>query len=885
MAQYLEIKAANADSLLFFRMGDFYELFFDDAVVAAQTLGIALTKRGKHGGDDIPMAGVPVHAAQDYLHKLIAAGHRVAVCEQTEDPAEAKKRGSKAIVRRDVTRLVTAGTLTEDALLPSRGANWLVALAPDPAGTRAGLAWLDLSTGAFHLAEIDAAQIDAELARLAPAETIYPDALDGEHALYGGLQRLGGTLSPLPASMFHGGQAPARMAAAFGVASTDSFGSFSRAELRAGAALVGYVERTQKSRFQAVQPPKRERSGSTMSIDAATRASLDLVRADTSGAPTLLSAIDRSVTSAGTRLLAQHLGAPLTDRAAIEARLDAVEHFVDAPMVRQKVRDALAGAPDLARALSRVVLGRGGPRDLAAIGSALHQAGDLLTLLSDAEPALIREACATLESRPHKLAARLHTELADELPLLARDGGFVAKGVDADLDAARVLRDDTRKVIAGLQATYGAATGARSLKVKHNGVLGYFIEVPTAQAGPLQDAPDTYFHRQTMANAMRFSTKELAELEAEIASAGARAIALEVQRFEDLCALVVGARQALQAVADALAALDVAQGLAETAALDRHVRPVIRDDTSFAITAGRHPVVEKAMRKSGGERFIANDCALGADGGEDGRVALVTGPNMGGKSTYLRQNALIAILAQAGAFVPAQAATIGIVDALFSRVGASDDLAQGRSTFMVEMVETAAILHQASPRSLVILDEIGRGTATYDGLSIAWAALEHLHTQSRSRALFATHYHELTVLSERLDRLENRTLAVREWDGEVIFLHEVLPGAADRSYGIQVAKLAGLPEPVVARARQVLDHLERRGDSTTAEQTDGLFEGLPLFAAAKSPAPMAEPSADAVEAAARTLVAGWFDGHDPDQMTPRQALDFLYDLSAKLKTP
>ena len=886
MAQYLEIKAANADSLLFFRMGDFYELFFEDAAIASRVLGIALTKRGKHGGDDIPMAGVPVHAAQDYLQKLIAAGHKVAVCEQMEDPAEAKKRGSKAVVKRDVTRLITPGTLTEDALLPMGAANWLVALAPEAGGERFGLAWMDLSTGAFHVGEVAGARLEAELARLSPAETLFPDTLDPDGEAMEALSRLGGSLSAQPSALFHGSGAGQAVAKAFKVASLDAFGSFCRGEERAAAALIGYVERTQKQAFASLRPPVQERAGGTMAIDEATRASLDLVRARSGDqGTTLLAAIDRCVTSAGTRTLAGQMAAPLTDLHAIGTRHDAVEFFVADGEARRTVRAALSGGPDLARALSRVQLGRAGPRDLAAIGLALDQAGFVEDALPADVPALLHAARKALSARPAALTERLARELIESPPLLARDGGFVADGVDADLDAARALRDDARKVIAGLQATYGEQTEARSLKIKHNGVLGYFIEVPTLQAGPLQGAPDTFFHRQTMANAMRFSTKELAELEADIVGAAARALALEKARFDDLCAAVMAERQALDGVAEALSTLDVASGLAETAAHDRHVRPMMRDDLTFDVKGGRHPVVERAMRHEGKAQFVANDCALGSEGDAAGAVHLITGPNMGGKSTFLRQNALIAILAQAGCFVPAESATIGLVDALFSRVGAADDLARGRSTFMVEMVETAAILHQAGPKSLVILDEIGRGTATYDGLSIAWACVEHLHDRSHCRALFATHYHELTVLAERLERVDNRTLKVREWDGDVIFLHEVVSGAADRSYGLQVAKLAGLPAGVVARARQVLDHLETRRDQGEGEKADTVFEGLPLFAAAPPVAARAEPSPDQVEDAAKTLLASWMAGQDPDQMTPRQALDCLYDLAARLKEP
>ncbi|MCW5697080.1 MAG: DNA mismatch repair protein MutS [Bauldia sp.] len=874
MAQYLEIKAAHPDCLLFYRMGDFYELFFDDAEAASKTLGIALTKRGRHLGDDIPMCGVPVRTADDYLQKLIAAGHRVAVCDQTEDPAEARKRGGKSVVRRAVVRLVTPGTLTEDALLDARANNFLAAVAR-ARGADAddfAIAWIDISTGDFRVAAAGGDRLAAELARIAPREIIVPEALFADPALRALLEAPRAAVTPLPAPLFDAATAPARIAAAFGLATLDGQGAFSRVELAAASAVLAYVERTQIGARPSLSPPLRESAGDAMLIDAATRANLELTETlggDRRGS--LLAAIDRTVTGAGSRLLAARLASPLTDPAAIDRRLDAVAFFRERGPLRRAIRKALESAPDIVRALSRLALGRGGPRDLAATRFGLDAAAALAgDLAASAPPAEIADALRDLAAVPASLGATLAATLGDELPLLARDGGFVRAGARAELDEARALRDESRKVIAGLQATYAAETELRGLKVKHNNVLGYFIEV-AAGAGDRLLAPPLnarFIHRQTMAGALRFTTTELADLQSRIAGAADRALAIELGVFDELRAMVLADAAALRAAAEALAAIDVAAGLAELAEAEAWSRPTVDRSLALHVTGGRHPVVEQALRPTG-QSFVANDCDLGpAADGEVGRIWLVTGPNMAGKSTFLRQNALIAILAQSGSFVPAAAARIGVVDRLFSRVGAADDLARGRSTFMVEMVETAAILNQAGERSLVILDEIGRGTATFDGLSIAWAAIEHLHDVNRSRALFATHYHELTALTARLPRLHNATVRVKEWKGEVAFLHQIVPGAADRSYGIQVARLAGLPPAVIARAREVLKRLEAADRRSPAA---AMIDDLPLFRTA-APEP---PAADALRAALEAM--------RPDEMSPREALEALYRLRDLLK--
>jgi DNA mismatch repair protein MutS len=879
MEQYIEIKANNPGSLLFYRMGDFYELFFEDAVDAARALGITLTRRGQHMGQDIPMCGVPIHAADDYLQKLISLGFRVAVCEQVEDPAEAKKRGSKSVVKRDVVRLVTPGTITEEKLLVASESNYLMALARIKGGAEPllALAWIDISTGVFRLAETAPTRLLADILRIEPRELIVPDTIFHDGEMKPVFDVLGRVVVPQPSVLFDSATAQGRIARYFGVGTLDGFGTFSRAETAAAAAAIAYVEKTQISERPPLGRPERESGASTLFIDPATRGNLELTKTlsgEREG--TLLKAIDRTVTGGGARLLAERLMSPLTDPHRINRRLDSISFLLDEPGLCGDLRSSLKHVPDMPRALSRLALGRGGPRDLGAILAGLEAARGVIAFLERSMlPDELSEALTDLRALPAELETHLSTTLAEELPLLKRDGGFLAQGASSELDEVRALRDESRKVIASLQLQYAEETGIKSLKIKHNNVLGYFIEVTAGNAGPMTDTPEAkarFIHRQTMANAMRFTTTELADLESRIANAADRALAIELQAFDKMVEAVTVQAEAIKAGARALSVVDVAAGLAMLAEEWNYRRPIVDDSRMFAIEGGRHPVVEQALRRQSTGPFIANDCNLSPIGttGEFGALWLLTGPNMGGKSTFLRQNALIAILAQMGAFVPAHAAHIGVVDRLFSRVGASDDLARGRSTFMVEMVETAAILNQATDRSLVILDEIGRGTATFDGLSIAWAAVEHLHEANRCRGLFATHFHELTVLSEKLGRLSNATMKVREWDGEVIFLHEVGPGAADRSYGIQVARLAGLPDSVVKRARDVLTKLE---DSDRKNPASQLIDDLPLFQVAVR-REEAKRSSSKVEEALKTI--------NPDDLTPREALDALYTLKKQL---
>ncbi|MFD3264685.1 DNA mismatch repair protein MutS [Phenylobacterium ferrooxidans] len=877
MAQYFEAKARQPDALVFFRMGDFYELFFEDAEKAAAALGITLTARGNHGGAPIPMCGVPVHAAEAYLAKLIRAGFKVAVCEQMEDPAEARKRGSKSIVRRDVVRVVTPGTLTEDGLLDARGANRLAAVA-----VRAGaaaVASVELSTGEVECWAVARENLASALAALGPSEILVPDRLFADEGMNTALRSAGGVVQPMPSALAEPAASEARLKRLYGVDTLDGFGTLSGAEISALGLIAAHLETTQAGRLPALTAPRRAGEADVMAIDPATRTSLEIEKSlSGSREGSLLGAIDRTITAPGARMLAARLARPLLDPAAIEVRLDAVGWFVERRPLRQKLREELKGLGDMARALSRLALGRGGPRDLGCLRDGLARGEAIAGLFAGAPapldpppPSEVESALAVLHAYDHyELGAfrqMLAEGLGNDLPAQARDGGFVAPGVRPELDQARALRDDSRRVILQLEAQLLADSGV-ALKIRHNAVLGYFVECTAKAAEPLMAPPlnATFIHRQTLANQVRFTTVELAELDARIAQAAERALAIEVATFEAWREAAIGVAAAIQAAAEGAARLDVAAGLAEWADDVGGTRPILDRSTAFEAEAARHPVVEAAVKRTG-QPFTPNDCRLDGAGAVGPRLALVTGPNMAGKSTFLRQNALLAVLAQAGCYVPAKRLRLGVVDRLFSRVGAGDDLARGRSTFMAEMVETAAILTQATPHSLVILDEIGRGTATYDGLAIAWACAEALHETNRCRGLFATHYHELAVLEGRLAHVANLSLKAKEWNGDLIFLHEAGPGPADRSYGVQVAKLAGVPAPVVIRAREVLERLERETGAPAH------LDDLPLFAAT-APGVAERSGPSPVDIAVADL--------DPDSMSPREAMAALYRLKGLL---
>lgn len=850
MVQYQALKAKASDCLLFYRMGDFFELFFDDARAAAETLDIALTSRGEHGGQPIPMCGVPVHSAEIYLARLIKAGHRVAIAEQVETPEEARARGgSKTLVARDIIRFVTAGTLTEDSLLDARSDNMLVALA-DVGGT-IGVAATDISTGRFELSLVGVDAVDAELARIGASELVMAE---GDSLRVGAI--------PRPRGDFDSMRGEAVLKEHFGVSTLDGFGDFARGELAAAGGLLAYLAHVGQGKMPYLKAPVRRHPGAHLLIDQATRDSLEIVVTQTGArAGSLLAEVDRTVTGAGARALARDISAPLMDRADIEARLALVEWFHDGQLLRDGVRSALRQLPDIARALGRVVAGRGSPRDLGQLRDGLSGARALRAGLAttQGQPELLGRLLPALDNHD-ALVDLFARALVETPPTEASNGGYIAEGYDADLDALRVTSRDARIAIAAMEARYRDATGITALKIRHNAVLGYFVEVPARHGDALMAADSGFTHRQTMAGAVRFNSPELHEEAMRIAQAGAHAVTAEASHLEELIALALERRDAISACADALARIDVAAALAERAADGNWTRPHFDDAPCLQIEGGRHPVVESALAKSG-ERFVSNDCTLAPDR----RLWLVSGPNMGGKSTFLRQNALIVLLAQAGSFVPASSAKLGIVDRLFSRVGASDNLARGRSTFMVEMVETAAIMAQATPQSFVILDEVGRGTSTYDGLALAWAVVEGIHESNRCRCLFATHYHELTRLADSLDALSLHHVRAKEYKGDLVLLHEVADGAADRSYGLAVAKLAGLPPQVLARAKSVLEKLEK-GRAETGGLAAGLGD-LPLFSAAL----------DAAEAKVDALRER-LNGLDIDALSPRDALDLLYDL-------
>ncbi|WP_438752159.1 DNA mismatch repair protein MutS [Bartonella rochalimae] len=876
MEQYIEIKAVNSDSLLFYRMGDFYELFFNDAIEAAQALGITLTTRGKHLGQDIPMCGVPVHSADDYLQKLIACGYRVAVCEQIEDPAEAKKRGSKSVVQRDVVRLITPGTITEEKLLDPARANYLMTLARTTTRSKEeyALSWIDISTGIFRVTESRHENLLTDIMRVDPQEVIVADSFFHDKSQKALFNVLCNIISPQPENLFETTTAERDICLYFKLSTLKGIADYSHPELSAIAAAIRYIEKTQITHRPPLMRPERQNESTTLFIDAATRFSLELIRT-TSGQRdgSLLKAIDRTVTGGGSRLLVDRLISPLTTPVAIDKRLDSIDFFLRNPSLAEAIKLILKGGPDMPRAVSRLALGRGGPRDMGTIQRGFEIINEINQILNnELLPQEINDVREVFLHLPTALHFQLEQALADDLPLLKRDGGFIRPHYHQELDEMRNLRDESRCVIAKLQAQYAKETDIKTLKIKHNNILGYFIEVTNLQASALTNTPQAkarFIHRQTMANAMRFTTTELAELESRIAHAANHVLTLELEIFDKLVDEITQQIDFIRQASEALAILDVSVALAHLAEEQGYCRPKVDHSLTFHITAGRHPVVEQALRKQAAEPFVANNCDLSAQNKHlDADIWLLTGPNMGGKSTFLRQNALIAIMAQMGSFVPATSAHIGIVDRLFSRVGASDDLARGRSTFMMEMVETATILNHASNHSLVILDEIGRGTSTFDGLSIAWATVEHLHEINRCRAILATHFHEMTALTKKLNRLHNVTMKVKNWNSDVIFLHEVTKGTADRSYGVQVAKLAGLPATVISRATDVLHQLEQ---GEMSGKGDKLIDNLPLFSLkATSLTNEKNDQCCAIKDALKNI--------NPDELSPKAALEELYRL-------
>ena len=855
--QFLKLKEEYSEYLLFYRMGDFYELFFDDATKAAPVMDINLTKRGKYLDEDVAMCGIPAHSYEPYLHKLIRHGFKVAICEQMETPAEAKKRSGKSLVRRDVVRIITSGTLTEDALLNARQHNYLLCVVSDKKNNDWGLSWLDISTGDFFCQKATEKTLDMVLASLDPQEILIPETLINDDVFHTWKKKL----SPYPVSRFSLESANNALLNFYKVGTIDGFGKFSNIEIIAAGALLSYVELTQKGKTPRLKFLKHVNQNSSMQIDPATRKNLELMytlNGQKNGS--LLSLMDKTVTNAGARLLAQHLAAPLTDVAKIDARLDNIDFFLNAPSLIDEVRDYLKRCPDIERAISRLSIGRGNPRDLGNLRDALMIAQDLYFAFDKLDiktfPVGIKKIFDNL-SPPNHLVNTLERSLTFDLPLLARDGGFIAPRYASHLDELRILRDESASLIKLLRDKYSKKTGINTLKIKRNNIIGYHIEVTPVNADKMVEP---FIHRQTLGNSVRFTTVELAELETKVNQAAEQALAAEMNIFEELISTVMREVDKLSKVARAISIFDLSSSLAYLAKSQNLCRPKLEQNgTEFDIKFGRHPVVEASLEQ--GQKFISNDCDLN----NSQKIWLITGPNMAGKSTFLRQNALIAILAQMGCYVPASSAKIGIVDKVFSRVGASDDLASGRSTFMVEMVETASILHQATEKSLVILDEIGRGTATFDGLSIAWSVVEYLSKTNKCRTLFATHYHEMTKLENQLDNVSCHTIQIKEWEENIIFLYKVIKGASDRSYGIHVAKLAGLPQPVIARANQILETLTKEQDKTVT------LEGLPLF----------QETVDLkLNEDVETLkdIKEILHDVEPDDLTPKKALDILYNL-------
>ncbi len=791
MRQYQEAKARHPGMLLLFRMGDFYETFDADAELAARVLGLTLTSRDKQ----VPMAGFPHHQLENYLRKLLHAGHRVAVCDQVEDPALAK-----GLVKREVTRVVTAGTVTEDELLDPRQANHIAAVACGFKGTL-GLAWADLSAGTFWAADLPPDRLPDELARVAPAECLVPerDQAKLEDAFRAAPPR---TLAPRPDWTFDPATAREALCRQFGVATLAGFGfdSDHQPGLVAAGALVQYLQETFKSDLKHLRAVRPYRQADHLLLDEVTRRSLELTRTlrDGSRDGSLLSALDRTVTPMGARLLHDWLIAPLADRPAVEARLDAVQEFHADHRLRQELRSVLDEATDLQRLTARVSTGRATPRDLAAVGRTLKLLPRLKAKLTGRRAALLARLEDKLELCPD-LREALDAALVDDPPQSAREGGVIRDGFKPELDELRAVARDGKNWIARFQAQEITRTGIASLKVGFNQVFGYYIEVTNANAGKV---PTDYVRKQTLKNAERYVTSDLKEYEEKVLGAQEKIYGLEYELFAELRERVAAQTARLLGTSEVMATLDVLTALAELAVARQYVRPELADDAVLRVEAGRHPVLDQTLPPG---TFVPNDIDLGPEGG---MFWLITGPNMAGKSIFIRQNALICLMAHVGSFVPARAARVGVTDRIFTRVGASDELSRGQSTFMVEMTEAANILNNATPRSLVILDEIGRGTSTYDGVSLAWAITEHLHDAVGCRSLFATHYHELAQLAETLPGLRNYNVLVREQGDGVVFLHRIAPGGADKSYGIHVARLAGVPAAVLDRAGQVLSELE-----------------------------------------------------------------------------
>lgn len=881
MKQYLKLKSEHSEYLLFYRMGDFYELFYEDAITASGALGLTLTSRS--GEKDIPMCGVPFHAYEMYLARLIKMGYKVAICEQMETPEQAKARGHKT-VDREIVRLVTSGTLTEDCMLEAKKSNYIASICVRSG--EVGVAWLDVSTGAFFMQrvpttkEMEVEQVSAVLARLSPVELLIEDKLLEYPKYFALFREFKEVMSPRAKEIFNYESAMHTLLKAYKVQAIEVFGDFSKVEIMASGVLLDYVENTQRGVLPRLEKPCRILGDDMVDIDASTRRSLELLSTSNTMGVSLLKAMDRTVTNGGGRLLAERLAAPIMNIREINDRLDIVTFFLNNPNVRGRLREVLRQTTDIKRAIQRICMQRGGPKDLYDLAYSLRLIPEIKNILLSFAVYQEDSIYAQVPQVLDELANRFfdHSYLVEsiinalpedrkDLPTLTRNGGFIRKGAFADLDYLRNIRDESQGKCDYLRDLYAEETGVSGLKIKSNSVIGYFVEVPSKFANILFDNPK-FIHRQSVLNAVRFTTVELSELENEVNSSVEKALEMELRIYEELSLHAIAQVDAISRGAEVLAILDVSAGLAELAEECNYVRPVVDDSLDFEIVEGRHPVVEYVMQKTADGSFVGNSCTLKH---KEDDIWLLTGPNMAGKSTFLRQNAIIAIMAQMGSFVPAQSVRIGVIDKVFSRVGASDDLANGRSTFMVEMVETAAILNRATERSFVILDEIGRGTATFDGVSIAWSVVEHLAEINKCRTIFATHYHELTKLNNRINNLSLHCMKIKEFNGEVIFMHEVVDGSADRSYGIHVARLAGLPDITIKRAEQVLKVMEEEKQNKVLSAIE---DDLPLFEALKQ-----KEEAVMVQ---ENPVIDLIKNLDVDDMSPRDALAKLYELKSKV---
>jgi DNA mismatch repair protein MutS len=858
--QYLQIKAQHLDAIVFFRLGDFYETFDADAEVAARELDLVLTSRPVGKNQRVPLAGVPYHAVEGYIARLIEKGYRVAIAEQVGEVT------GKGLVAREVTRVVTPGTVVEPALLDEKRPNYLAAVVVEE--ERAGLAYADITTGEFATAQLDTGAVAQELARLQPRECLIPDGADAQSPIPN-LRSLGAHITPLQSYRFELGAARQALLDHFEVSTLDGFGCTGKPlAIQAAGAVLHYLRETQKGALAQVVSLSTYTTERYMTLDAATRRNLELVETirERKTRGSLLGVLDLTLTPMGGRLLRARLAQPLLDRAELDARLDEVQACYDDTILRGRVREILKGLPDLERLTNRVVANIAVPRDLTGMRQALEAIPQLAEKMQEAEGK--KEASVMMQEDPtscilhlvssidpcEETASLIASAIADEPSASPSAGGVIRRGFSEELDAILTATRDAKAYVANLEKEERERTGIKNLKVGYNKVFGYYIEITKANLGA---APEEYIRKQTLVNAERFITPELKEYEALILNAEERQCEVETRLFKEICEQVAARGGALLKTARSLARLDVASALAEVALHNRYVRPELADDEVLEIICGRHPVVEKALQS---EPFTPNDVHFN----DDERILVITGPNMAGKSVYLRQNALIVLMAQMGSFVPADSARVGIVDRIFTRIGAQDEVAAGQSTFMVEMVEAANILNHATPRSLLILDEIGRGTSTYDGMSIAWAMIEYLHNhpQRRSRTLFATHYHELTELADRLPAVRNYNLGVIEEGDHVVFLHKVEPGGADRSYGIHVAQMAGVPKPVIHRAEEMLAQLE------SGEFRPG------------TPAP--EPHQPALFATEHPAVEE-LRALDVSQMTPLDAINTLYELQRKAK--